>query len=123
MLCQHLVQKIGMIMEREADFFHQSLGLFLFQPGKAVQFRIYLVMAGVYVVQQIVIKIADAGLFPLFVKNAVTVFPGLNKPGMQFGSQGKAIPGMTVHQSFFCSTFALEPAVHPRGIKVSKPTL
>ena len=117
---QHAVQQLGVVVEREADVPHQALGLFLLQPGKAVQLGVDLVVVGADVVQQVIVKILDAGLAALLVKDAVAVLFGFQEPGVQLVRQREAVARVAADQRVFDGALALEAAVHPGGVKVGK---
>ena len=78
-------------------------------------------MAGVDVVEQVVVKVLDAGLAALFVEDPVPVFLGLHELGRELAGQGEAVPGMAGDQGLFRGILALEAAVHPGSVEIGKP--
>ena len=70
---QHAVQHVGMVMERETHVLDEPLALFFGQPGKTVEFLVNFVVLDPDVVQQVVVKVAGAGLLQLGVEDLVAV--------------------------------------------------
>ena len=73
--------------------------------------------------QQEVIKELYTAVFQLFGKVLVHIRSFLELNERQLGSQGEAVPGMTLDQCFPYSLFTGDTVVNIGGIKVGEPTL
>lgn len=80
MLCQNLIQQFGIIMERESNMLYQSLPFLLLNPLKAIQLLIDFIMVLPYIMKQIIIKIRNTGLSPLFLKYPVPILLVFKNP-------------------------------------------
>ena len=123
MLRQDLIQQLGAAVERESGMFNQPCRLFIQKPAEAVQLLIFRQHGSFNAVDQIVVKIGDAGFLKLFVEDPVPVFQKIDITGVQLGGQGVAVSGMAVHEGGLCRVLALEAAVHPGCVKVGKASL
>ena len=122
-LGEDLVQQLRVVVVGEARVLYQALGLFLQQPVKAVELLELVVDVPLDAVEQVVVEIPGAGLFQLGVEDLVPVLQGVEEPGVELGGQGKALPGVAVHQGRFGGAFAGKGVVHPGGVKIGEALL
>ena len=123
MLCKHLIQKFCTVMERKSHMLHQTLRLFLRQPGETVQLSINFIMLFSHIMKQIIIKILHACFLHLLIKNFISVLFCLNKSRMKLCGKGIAFSGMTAYQNILYCIFTLKCTVHPGGVKICKASL
>ena len=120
---EDLVQEGGAVMEGEAHLLDDALGLFLAQPGKAVELLDGGPGAGVDVVQQVVVEVIHPAVFQLLLEDAVPVLKGLEGGKRQLGGQGEAVPGVPGHQRLADGLLAGAAVVDIGGIEVGEALL
>ena len=122
-LGEDLFQQISAVMEGEAHIHNLAVSLLLAQPVEGIQLLDSGPGTGIDIVQQEVIKELYTAVFQLFGKVLVHIrsFPQLDE--RQLGSQGEAVPGVTLDQCFPYSLFTGDTVVNIGGIKVGEPTL
>ena len=120
MLCKNLVQQLRRGVEGDTRRYHQTLLLLIFQPAKTIELFILRQAAGLYTVEHIIVEIFHAGLAELLVKDGVSVLQAVEEAVMQLAGQGEFVPGIAAGEHLLHRGLALETAVHPGGVKVSK---
>ena len=120
---QHLVQKFGGVVEGKAHVPDQALLLLLPQPVVAVVLLIHLVVQGPHVVDQVVVKVVNAGFFKLGFEYFVPVLERMDIVRMELGGQGVAVSGVAVRKGGLYRALALIAAVHPGRVKIGEAPL
>ena len=117
---QDLIQQLGRVVEGKAGVLHKAFGLLLEKPVEAVVFLVLQIVGGLDAVDEIIVKIACAGLLELFVEDPVAVLEGMEEAAVQLGGQRKAVPGIAVHNGFLRGALAGKAVIHDSRIEIGK---
>ena len=118
-LPEDLFQQDGIVVVGEADVLDQTLGLAGNNEVEAAVLGDVDVVAG-QIVEEVIVKVAGAGLFQLLGKNTGIVCGGLDRCDRHLVGQQEGLSGMALDQTFTDSHLAGVVVIHIGGIDIGE---
>ena len=120
---EDLVEQLGAVVIGEAEVLDKSLFLLLLYEIEAAVLVCTEKRVGVYVVQQIVIEIACAGLFKLLVEKTLGIALCLYADKRKLVGKQEGFTGMTLYQSLANYDLAGVFVIHICGVEIGETVL
>ena len=117
---EQLFKESGVSVERKAVVLYQTLCFKLLYKVPDVVFVVFLVVAALESVEQIIVKIACACSFKAGVELLLcALFIVARLPCAQLGAEGVAFSRVPFNESFSCDLLRLAVVIDKSGVKVS----